>query len=133
MHRDRAPGRGARSVAVDVLPGRLAGRPSASVRYRSVSSLHRGSAVTGLEEPERALADEVEGVRHDRVEPVLVETHLDDGTLGGRQIDGLCAPVSLVSLGKVHALLDDLVEDRADHVEAGVDAWPGVQDEDAHG
>ena len=54
-------------------------------------SVHR-VAVAGLEQAERAAADEVEGVGDDRVEPVLGGRELDDRALRRGEVDRLASP-----------------------------------------
>ena len=42
-------------------------------------------AIAGLEQPQRAAADKVEGVGDDRVQAILCHGEFDDRALGGRR------------------------------------------------
>ena len=66
------------------------------------------------------------------VQPVLGGSHLDYGTLSGREIDGLGTPVAVVTGLQVDTFFDDIVKDRADDVERRVDRRAGVEHEQTH-
>src|SRR6187551_3194777 len=99
---------------------------------RSVMGSVRRVAVAGHEDPDRALAHEVEGVRDHRVHAVFARAELDDGTLGWREVCGLTSRPAGVALRELDALLGDRVEDRADDVIRAVDVRPSVEDKDPH-
>ena len=89
-------------------------------------------AVAGLEQAERAAADEVEGVGHHRVQAVLGGANSTIAPWAGDRSTACEPQLPALPCGQPDALLDDRVEDRADDVERAVDARPGVEHEDAH-
>src|SRR4029078_11925263 len=72
---------------------------------RSFIGSVRRVAVAGHEDPDRALAHEVEGVGDHRVHAVFARAELDDGTLGWREGYGLNPPPAGVALRELDALL----------------------------
>src|SRR5215207_4340020 len=96
------------------------------------SHLVLGVAVTRFQEAKGATAREVEGVRHDRVQPILGSARLDDRALRWCQVYSLRAVLLGVVAAQRHTLLDHRVEDRADDMERAIDIWAGVQHKDPH-
>ena len=118
-----------RAAAGQVRAGDRRDVDPAGGRRGSALVAHRPGDMADVEQADLALVDRREGMADERVQPGLVDLDVEDAAAAGRYLRRLHVVQMLRQVG----VDPGAVEDRADDVEVGVDARPGIHHPEAHG